>query len=140
MLSTRVGYAGGERSDATYHDLGAHREAVEVTFDPDRISYEELLDVFWSGQPIDLPPDPNPRVHLAVMPRGARQLASAEAGLARLRRERRASIHVDVVTEPRFVAAETVHQKFYLQRGRPTLVDELAADFPDRDAFLASTA
>ena len=66
MLSTRVGYAGGAEPNPSYHQLGDHREAIEVTYDPRVISYAELLDAFWRGQPIRLPPDPNPRVHDAI--------------------------------------------------------------------------
>ena len=51
--STRVGYTGGTTSNPTYKQVcrgrTGHAEAVEVTYDPDRISYEELLDVFWQS-------------------------------------------------------------------------------------------
>jgi peptide-methionine (S)-S-oxide reductase len=47
VLSTRVGYTGGEVRHATYRNHGSHAEAIEIIFDPERISYRDLLEVFF---------------------------------------------------------------------------------------------
>src|SRR5690349_21350569 len=47
VISTRVGYSGGNTPNATYRNHGAHAEAVEVVFDPARISYRKLLEFFF---------------------------------------------------------------------------------------------
>jgi peptide-methionine (S)-S-oxide reductase len=47
VLSTRVGYTGGSLQHATYRNHGYHAEAVEIVFDPERISYRELLEFFF---------------------------------------------------------------------------------------------
>ena len=47
VLSTRVGYTGGEVANATYRNHGSHAEAIEVIFDPARISYRRLLEFFF---------------------------------------------------------------------------------------------
>ncbi len=47
VISTRVGYAGGDVPNATYRNHGAHAEAVEIVFDPSRLSYRELLEFFF---------------------------------------------------------------------------------------------
>jgi peptide-methionine (S)-S-oxide reductase len=47
VTSTRVGYTGGDVSNATYRHHGTHAEAIEITFDPDRISYRDLLEFFF---------------------------------------------------------------------------------------------
>jgi peptide-methionine (S)-S-oxide reductase len=47
VLSTRVGYSGGNTPNATYRNHGSHAEAVEVVFDPARISYRQILEFFF---------------------------------------------------------------------------------------------
>ena len=47
VISTRVGYSGGDTPNATYRNHGDHAEAVEIVFDPDVISYRELLEFFF---------------------------------------------------------------------------------------------
>ena len=47
VVSTRVGYSGGDVANATYRNHGTHAEAIEVVFDPARISYRELLEFFF---------------------------------------------------------------------------------------------
>jgi peptide-methionine (S)-S-oxide reductase len=47
VVSTRVGYTGGDVPDATYRNHGTHAEAIEIVFDPDVISFRELLEFFF---------------------------------------------------------------------------------------------
>jgi len=47
VLSTRVGYSGGDVANATYRNHGTHAEAVEIVFDPEKISYRDLLEFFF---------------------------------------------------------------------------------------------
>ena len=47
VISTRVGYSGGEVPNATYRNHGNHAEAIEITFDPELISYRKLLEFFF---------------------------------------------------------------------------------------------
>ncbi|MCP4818750.1 MAG: peptide-methionine (S)-S-oxide reductase MsrA, partial [Shimia sp.] len=47
VISTRVGYTGGDVPNATYKDHGTHAEGIEITFDPARISYRKLLEFFF---------------------------------------------------------------------------------------------
>jgi peptide-methionine (S)-S-oxide reductase len=47
VISTRVGYSGGDVPNATYRNHGTHAEAVEIVFDPARISYRDLLEFFF---------------------------------------------------------------------------------------------
>ncbi len=53
VISTRVGYTGGEKDNPTYKevctDTTGHAEAVEVTYDPEKVSYAKLLEIFWTG-------------------------------------------------------------------------------------------
>ena len=69
VTDAKVGYAGGTKDNPTYGEVCSgqtgHAEVVEVDFDPDRVSYDELLDVFWQIH------DPNP----AQPPRSRRRHA-----------------------------------------------------------------
>jgi peptide-methionine (S)-S-oxide reductase len=47
VISTRVGYSGGDVPNATYRNHGSHAEAVEITFDPEQTSYRDLLEFFF---------------------------------------------------------------------------------------------
>ena len=47
VIGTRVGYTGGDTPNATYRNHGSHAEAIEILFDPDRISYRDLLEFFF---------------------------------------------------------------------------------------------
>ena len=47
VISTRVGYTGGDVPQATYRNHGTHAEGIEVIFDPARISYRDLLELFF---------------------------------------------------------------------------------------------
>ena len=47
VISTRVGYTGGDVPNATYRDHGSHAEAIEIVFDPKRLSYRRLLEFFF---------------------------------------------------------------------------------------------
>ena len=47
VLSTRVGYAGGDVPNATYRNHGTHAEAIEISFDPEQTSYRQLLEFFF---------------------------------------------------------------------------------------------
>ena len=49
MVRTRVGYTGGDEDSPTYRDLGDHSEAIQVDFDPEVVSYGELIEVFWES-------------------------------------------------------------------------------------------
>jgi peptide-methionine (S)-S-oxide reductase len=47
VIKTRVGYSGGDVSNATYRNHGTHAEAIEIIFDPDKISFRQLLEFFF---------------------------------------------------------------------------------------------
>ena len=137
-MRTRVGYAGGEKPDPTYRDMGDHTETVQVDYDPVKITYRELLYVFWTGH------DPTRR-------NWSRQYASiiffhteeqqrlAEETKARLAKEQRSTIHTEIVPYRGFTLAESYHQKHSLQRF-PEFEEELRNVYPSQRDFIASTA
>lgn len=137
MVATEVGFAGGTTARPSYHDLGDHVEAVRVTYDPEVISYEQLLRVYWNSHPHDLPAPEDPRVAVAVLYSGSVQQDVASRFL-RSAGGRRALSELRPLGQ--FTPAEQRQQKFHLQRARPALVAELARGFESTEAFLRSTA
>jgi peptide-methionine (S)-S-oxide reductase len=139
VVATRAGYAGGTVAEPRYHLVGDHFEAVEVTYDPTRIGYEELLEVFWSTHPTAGKAGPS-RTREAALYAGGAQCRLALASRRAL--ARRSGERVSTAVEPlgRFWPAEPMHQKAHLQRLAPSLVAELAPSHGGVDALLATTA
>ncbi len=132
-----MGYTGGTQADPTYHRLGDHTETLQVDFDPGRISYAELLEVFWSG-------------HRPTSRAWSRQYMAAvfchdetQAELARASRDRLAAelgrmIVTEIRPAGRFYRAEDYHQKYYLRQSGE-LMREFQRLFPQPTAFTDST-
>mgnify|MGYP005859447561 CR=1 FL=1 len=138
VVRTRVGYAGGSAADPTYHNLGDHTETVQIDFDPARVTYEELLEVFWkSHSPTSRPWSRQYRSVILYHTEEQRRLA--QASLAR--EEERRGVRLWTAIEPAgaFYMAEDYHQKYAL-RSQPALLREYQAIYPALRNFVDSTA
>lgn len=127
VLATRAGYTGGSVANPSYEDVCSHRtghaEAVEVDFDPSRVSYEDLLQVFWEEhdptQRDRQGPDIGSQYRSAIFVHDARQEAAALASRdeqAKSGRHRR-PIVTEITPAPAFYAAEAYHQQYLEKRG-----------------------
>ena len=138
MARTRVGYAGGTKSDPTYYSLGDHTETIQMDYDPTQISYEKLLDIFWDSH------NPGRRAR-------SRQYMSAlffhndkQKELAMETRDREAAkikskIFTEIVPASEFYLAEAYHQKYWL-RQVPNLMKEFSVMYPCDNDFVDSRA
>ncbi len=128
VVSTRVGYTGGTTVNPTYedvcgHDTG-HAEAVEVIFDPNKVSYRELLNIFWDiHDPTTLNrqgPDVGSQYRSAVFYTTAAQEREARESMKEV--EKTGIYSRQIVTEiapaDEFYEAEDYHQKYLMKRGR----------------------
>ena len=127
VTSATVGYSGGAMEDPSYEDVCSgktgHAEAVEVIFDPETISYDQLLDVFWSiHDPTTLNrqgPDVGSQYRSAIFTHDSGQVAAARASKERLQSS--AGNTREIVTEitpaTAFYRAEDYHQQ-YLKNAR----------------------
>jgi peptide-methionine (S)-S-oxide reductase len=130
VTSTRVGYIGGKTDRPTYKDVctdsTGHAEAVEVEFDPAKISYDQLLDVFWENHdPTQLNrqgPDWGTQYRSAIFFHSPEQEAAAKASKEKLEQSGRfhQPIVTQIVPEATFYEAEDYHQQYLEKRGLAT--------------------
>ena len=138
MVRTRVGYAGGRKSNPTYRSLGNHSETIQIDYDPTHITYEELLDVFWNNHnPVGRALSRQYASLIFVHDEEQRRLA--EETKEREESERNRTLSTEIVSYEEFWRAEAYHQKYYL-RGKNDLMQEFAAIYPDAADFVDSTA
>ncbi len=121
VIKVVSGYAGGEGSNPTYEDYAEKKyvEAVEVTYDPSKITYPALLDVYWTqidptdggGQFCDRGPQYRP----AIFYLDARQKTAAEESMKRLEKSGRFSkaFAEEIIPFTNFYPAEDYHQDYY---------------------------
>ncbi len=128
VLSTRVGYAGGKTANPTYKDVctdtTGHAEVVEVTFDPEQVSYDTLLNVFWENHdPTTLNrqgPDWGTQYRSVVFFHSPEQEKTARASKERLEQEGRYKpkrIVTQIEPAKPFYEAEDYHQQYLEKRG-----------------------
>jgi peptide-methionine (S)-S-oxide reductase len=137
VTATRVGYTGGRTEHPTYRQVcgrrTGHAEAVEVTFDPEQISYEELLERFWAAhdpttrnrQGVDI----GSQYRSAIFFHSPEQEASARAAKDDLQAELHWPRKIVTQIEPAstFWEAEDYHQQYLEKRGRATCHSGLQA-------------
>jgi peptide-methionine (S)-S-oxide reductase len=127
VKATAVGYAGGALENPTYEqvctDRTGHAEVVEVEYDPERVSYERLLDVFWENHdPTTLDrqgPDIGRQYRSAIFfhtPEQERLALASKAALAASGKHRR-PIVTEITPASTFYRAEEYHQQYLEKRG-----------------------
>jgi peptide-methionine (S)-S-oxide reductase len=124
VYSTAVGYAGGLTPNPTYEEVCSggtgHTEVVLVVFDPTKISYDDLLKVFWENhdptQGMQQGNDMGTQYRSAIYAYGDAQLASAQASRALFQDQLRKAGHGEITTEirtaPELYYAEDYHQQY----------------------------
>jgi len=128
VISTRVGYIGGQFTEPTYKDVCSHQtghaEAIEITFDPSKASYDELLDIFWSiHNPTTLNrqgPDVGTQYRSAIFYLNSNQKEKAINSKAKLGTSKRFKkpIVTQIVPASDFWEAEEYHQQYEEKRKR----------------------
>lgn len=127
VIDTAVGYEGGTLRDPTYHDVctdqTGHVEVVQVSYDPSKVSYEQLLDVYFKcHNPTTLNrqgPDYGSQYRSVIFYHTPEQKAAAEKSKQALDASHRWKRPVVTAIEPAatFYKAEDYHQKYLMKRG-----------------------
>jgi peptide-methionine (S)-S-oxide reductase len=125
VVATRVGYTGGKVTDPSYEDVctdtTGHAEAVQVWFDPDEVSYGELLKTFWSIHDPTTPDrqgwDFGRQYRSAIFFHDADQERVAIASRDQRQQSLARSIVTEIVPAPVFYDAEEYHQRYVEKHG-----------------------
>jgi methionine-S-sulfoxide reductase len=114
VIRTRVGYAGGTQENPTYSNLGDHIETVQMDYDPQQISYAELLDLFWHNH------NPEQASFKRQYQSAAFYANEEQKHLLEQTKNRetqqRGQIETEIAPMERFYLAEDYHQKFRLRQ------------------------
>ena len=127
VTATAVGYMGGKTEQPTYRQVCSHTtghaEAVEVTYDPEKVSYEDLLNIFWENHdPTQLNrqgPDVGDQYRTGIFYTTPEQEQAARASKERLAQSGRyrRPIVTEITPAPTFWMAEDYHQQYLEKRG-----------------------
>ncbi|KAK4262081.1 hypothetical protein QN277_027689 [Acacia crassicarpa] len=143
VIRSRVGYAGGSKRNPEYRNLGDHAEAVQIEYDPRLISYEELLNVFWSShdprQVFGQGPDVGNQYRSVIFTNGTEESRLASISKENEQTRSRSSIVTTHIQELGvFYPAEPEHQKFELKQN-PLLL-QLIGNLPEEELQRSSMA
>jgi peptide-methionine (S)-S-oxide reductase len=121
VISTTSGYTGGRSVNPSYEEVSrggtGHAEAVEIVYDPAKVSYEKLLEVFWHNiDPLAKDRqfcDHGDQYRSAIFYHGQEQRALAEASKAQVAKRFKQPIQTEIVAAEPFYKAEEYHQDYY---------------------------
>ena len=125
VKETAVGYIGGSTSEPTYKEICSgttgHTEAVDVNFDPDEVTFEQLLEVFWENHdPTQLNrqgPDLGSQYRSGIFFHSAAQEAVAKASKDGAAPRFPRPIVTEITAAPTFWRAEEYHQQYFEKNG-----------------------
>lgn len=138
VVRTCVGYAGGTTDTPTYEDIGDHIETVRLAYDPDQITYTDLLDHFWAYHDPTRAPFKR-QYQPALFPYTDEQAEEARASKADVADRLDDPISTDLILNPSFTRAEAYHQKYKL-RHHTVLLHPFRAMYSEEQAFTDSPA
>ena len=134
VTGTAVGYTGGDVANPSYElvctDTTNHAEAVEVTFDPSKVTYEDLLNVFWANHdPTQVNrqgPDVGKQYRSAIFFHSPEQEIAATRSKAEIQATTPRPIATEIVAASTFYPAEDYHQRYLEKRGMASCTVTLA--------------
>jgi peptide-methionine (S)-S-oxide reductase len=135
VTGTKVGYAGGKVDNPTYEqvcsDTTGHAEVVEVTYDPEQVTYEQLLTIFWlEHDPTQLNrqgPDVGSQYRSVIFVHDEEQRAAAEASREAVQARFTRPVVTTIEDAPPFWEAEDYHQQYLEKRGLASCTPRLSA-------------
>jgi len=137
VIRTRVGYAGGTEPNPTYRNIGSHSETIQIDYDPEIVSYKELLDVFWAANAAYSSPFSR-QYNSIIFYHDEEQSKLAEESYKQRREIRPGTVSTEIIPYRNFTLAELYHQKYYLQvEGR--LLKDVLSNKENTDGFIIAS-
>jgi len=125
VLRTRVGYAGGKSKDPSYRNIMDHTEVIEIEYDPEKITYLDLLGLFWDNHEYGLTTKIKTQYQSLILYHNDKQKKIAEESKNTEQKKRpNEQIITRIEKAGKFYPAEDYHQKYRLQ-GHKSLAKEL---------------
>jgi len=123
VISTTSGYTSGFKDNPTYREVSSgstgHTEAIQIKYDPDKVSYQELLAVFWRNiDPIAVDRqfcDKGSQYRSGIYYHDEAQKIEAEKSLQAIQKQLEGKIATEIVAASTFYLAEEYHQDYYLK-------------------------
>jgi peptide-methionine (S)-S-oxide reductase len=125
VISTTSGYTGGQKLNPTYEEVSAgrtgHTEAMQIVYDPKKVSYEKLLEVFWHNVDPTIKDaqfcDHGNQYRTGIFVHDEQQKLAAENSKAALEKSKpfKAALVTEIATATQFYPAEDYHQDYYLK-------------------------
>jgi len=138
VVRTRVGYAGGTTEQPTYREMGDHSETVEIAFDADRISCDELLDIFWNNhKPVNINGFKGRQYQSLLLYRDERQAEAFNRMKERMEAAKGQPLETEIAPLAAFYPAEPRHQKYYLKR-YPDAMEKLGSLYDSEEELMDS--
>lgn len=123
VISTTSGYTSGDKRNPTYREVSAgstgHTEAIQIVFDPNKVSYDELLEIFWKNiDPVAIDRqfcDSGSQYRSGIYYLGEAQKSAAKQSIQRLENNKpfKGAIATEIVSASTFYTAEDYHQDYY---------------------------
>lgn len=121
VLSTTVGYSGGTEVNPTYEQVSSgrtgHRESIQVTYNPQVVTYPRLLEIFWSNiDPLDAKGqfcDKGEHYKAGIFVANDEERAAAQLSAAQISKKLGQPVVTDILTRAPFYTAEEYHQDYY---------------------------
>jgi len=135
VVRTRVGYAGGTTDNPTYYRIGDHSETIQIDYNPDLVTYSELLDVFWGSHTPSTRSFSRQYRSIIFFHNEQQQRLALDT---KEREEVDKTVFTEIVPFSKFFLAEDYHQKYYLRQVEELMV-ELRGRYPLEEDFTNST-
>lgn len=137
VIRTRVGYSGGSKENPTYHNLGDHTETIQIDYNPEEITYKELLDIFWENH------DATRLNYIQYMSRifyhNQEQEKIAKETKENIQNNTNKNVYTEIESYSKFYLSEDYHQKYRL-RQYEKLSNAFKKIYPENEEFINSTA